>query len=60
MPQIPDLTDPHYLDGIGWFLYHEKYRHGQLPRSSYLPRRPRSYAGSTSRIGGKWPYPERR
>src|SRR4029077_11822384 len=26
MPQIPDLTDPRYLDGGGWFLYHEKYR----------------------------------
>lgn len=25
MPQIPDLTDPRYLDEIGWFLYHEKY-----------------------------------
>lgn len=26
MPQIPDLMDPRYLDEIGWFLYHEKYR----------------------------------
>lgn len=26
MPQIPDLTDPRYLDEVGWFLYHEKYR----------------------------------
>jgi SAM-dependent methyltransferase len=25
MPQIPDLTDPRFLDEIGWFLYHEKY-----------------------------------
>ena len=25
MPQIPDLTDPRYLDEVGWFLYHEKY-----------------------------------
>jgi SAM-dependent methyltransferase len=25
MPQIPDLTDPRYLDEIGWFLHHEKY-----------------------------------
>jgi SAM-dependent methyltransferase len=25
MPFIPDLTDPRYLDEIGWFLYHEKY-----------------------------------
>ena len=30
MPQIPDLTDPRYLDEIGWFLYHEKYRRGQF------------------------------
>jgi len=26
MPEVPDLTDPRYLDEIGWFLYHEKYR----------------------------------
>jgi SAM-dependent methyltransferase len=26
MRQIPDLTEPRYLDEIGWFLYHEKYR----------------------------------
>ena len=25
MPFIPDLTDPRYLDEVGWFLYHEKY-----------------------------------
>jgi SAM-dependent methyltransferase len=25
MPQIPDFTDPRYLDEVGWFLYHEKY-----------------------------------
>jgi SAM-dependent methyltransferase len=25
MPSIPDLTDPRYLDEVGWFLYHEKY-----------------------------------
>ena len=30
MPQIPDLTDPRYLDEIGWFLHHEKYRRGQF------------------------------
>ncbi len=30
MPQIPDLTDPRYLDEIGWFLYHEKYCRGQF------------------------------
>lgn len=26
MPQIPGLSDPRYLDEVGWFLYHEKYR----------------------------------
>jgi SAM-dependent methyltransferase len=26
MPEIPDLTDPRYLDEVGWFLYHEKHR----------------------------------
>jgi SAM-dependent methyltransferase len=25
MPLIPDLTDPRYVDEVGWFLYHEKY-----------------------------------
>jgi len=25
MPQIPDFTDPRYLDEIGWFLYHEAH-----------------------------------
>ena len=25
MSKIPDLTDPRYLDEVGWFLYHEKY-----------------------------------
>jgi SAM-dependent methyltransferase len=25
MSQVPDLTDPRYLDEVGWFLYHEKY-----------------------------------
>jgi 2-polyprenyl-3-methyl-5-hydroxy-6-metoxy-1,4-benzoquinol methylase len=30
MPQIPDLTDPRYLDELGWFLYHEKFRRDQF------------------------------
>jgi SAM-dependent methyltransferase len=30
MPDIPDLTDPRYLEEIGWFLYHEKYRRDQF------------------------------
>jgi SAM-dependent methyltransferase len=25
MPQIPDFTNPRYLDEVGWFLCHEKY-----------------------------------
>lgn len=25
MAKIPDMTDPRYLDEVGWFLYHEKY-----------------------------------
>ena len=30
MPFLPNLTDPRYLDEIGWFLYHEKYRRDQF------------------------------
>jgi len=30
MPEIPDLTDPRYLDEVGWFLYHEKHRRDQF------------------------------
>jgi SAM-dependent methyltransferase len=30
MPQLPDLTDPRYLDEVGWFLYHEKFRRSQF------------------------------
>lgn len=30
MPQIPDFTDPRYLDEVGWFLYHEKYGRDQF------------------------------
>jgi SAM-dependent methyltransferase len=25
MPKMPDLTDPRYLNEVGWFLYREKY-----------------------------------
>jgi SAM-dependent methyltransferase len=28
--ETPDLTDPRYLDEVGWFLYHEKYRRDQF------------------------------
>lgn len=30
MLQLPDLTEPRYLDEIGWFLYHEKYGRDQF------------------------------
>jgi SAM-dependent methyltransferase len=30
MSFIPDLTDPRYLDEVGWFLYHEKYGRAQF------------------------------
>jgi SAM-dependent methyltransferase len=30
MPQLPDLSDPRYLDEVGWFLYHEKYARDQF------------------------------
>ena len=30
MPFLPDLTDPRYLDEVGWFLYHEKYGRSQF------------------------------
>lgn len=26
MARIPDLTDPRYLDEVGWFLFHAEYR----------------------------------
>ena len=25
MPQVPDFTDPRYLNEVGWFLYRDKY-----------------------------------
>jgi len=33
MPFIPDFTDPRYVDEVGWFLYHEKYRRGEFDGS---------------------------
>jgi SAM-dependent methyltransferase len=39
MPQIPDLTDPRYLDEVGWFLYHEKYSRDQFSGDSYNAER---------------------
>ncbi|MGH7847592.1 MAG: methyltransferase domain-containing protein [Candidatus Binatia bacterium] len=35
MPQIPDLTEPRYLDEVGWFLYHEKYSRDRFGGGSY-------------------------
>jgi ubiquinone/menaquinone biosynthesis C-methylase UbiE len=39
MPFIPDLTDPRYLDEIGWFLYHEKYGRDEFGSSYDAERR---------------------
>jgi len=39
MATTPDLTDPRYLDEIGWFLYHEKYERGQFGDSYDAERR---------------------
>src|SRR5262245_56893905 len=33
MPFLRDLTDPRYLDAVGWFLYHEQYRRLQFGAS---------------------------
>jgi SAM-dependent methyltransferase len=30
MTRIPNFADPRYLDEVGWFLYHEKYRRDQF------------------------------
>jgi SAM-dependent methyltransferase len=38
MPQIPDLTDPRYLDEVGWFLYHEKHGRDQFGDSYHAER----------------------
>jgi SAM-dependent methyltransferase len=27
---VPDLSDPRYLDEVGWFLYHEQYERDQF------------------------------
>ncbi|HEX2229239.1 MAG TPA: methyltransferase domain-containing protein [Candidatus Binatia bacterium] len=39
MPFIPDLTDPRYLDEIGWFLYHEKHGRNEFGGSYAAERR---------------------
>ena len=33
MPELPDLSDPRYLDEVGWFLYHERYERDQFEGS---------------------------
>jgi SAM-dependent methyltransferase len=38
MPQIPDFSDPRYLDEVGWFLYHEKYRRDRFGGSYEVER----------------------
>lgn len=30
MSLLPDMTDPRYLDEVGWFLYHEQYGRQQF------------------------------
>jgi SAM-dependent methyltransferase len=39
MAQHPDLTDPRYLDEVGWFLYHETYERDQFGGSYDAERR---------------------
>jgi SAM-dependent methyltransferase len=39
MAEMPDLTDPRYLDEVGWFLYHEKYGRDQFGGSYEAERR---------------------
>jgi SAM-dependent methyltransferase len=39
MAENPDLTDPRYLDEVGWFLYHEKYERDQFGGSYDAERR---------------------
>jgi ubiquinone/menaquinone biosynthesis C-methylase UbiE len=39
MPFVPDLTDPRYVDEVGWFLYHEKYGRGEFGGSYDAERR---------------------
>jgi SAM-dependent methyltransferase len=39
MAETPDLTDPRYLDEVGWFLYHEKYGRAQFGDSYDAERR---------------------
>lgn len=39
MPFIPDLTDPRYVDEVGWFLYHEKYGRDKFSGSYDAERR---------------------
>ena len=38
MLRIPDFTDPRYLDEVGWFLYHEKFRRDRFG-ASYVEER---------------------
>lgn len=38
-PQLPDLTDPRYLDEVGWFLHHERYGREKFGASYDAERR---------------------
>ena len=49
MPQIPDLSDPRYLDEVGWFLYHEKYRRDRFGGSYHAERLAHSRLKAASR-----------
>jgi ubiquinone/menaquinone biosynthesis C-methylase UbiE len=39
MAFVPDLTDPRYVDEVGWFLYHEKYERDKFGGSYDAERR---------------------
>jgi len=39
MPFVPDLTDPRYVDEVGWFLYHEKFGRDKFGGSYDAERR---------------------
>ena len=58
MLHIPDLTDPRYLDEVGWFLYHERYERHQFG-GSYDDERLAILALALGRSAGLlWSRPE--
>ena len=50
MPFAPDLTDPRYLDEVGWFLYHEKYGRNEFGGSYDAERREHNPTGALKEI----------